>query len=91
MLLPLLENPAAVWPARTLFTHVGRWDKGQPPETGKYANCSVRTPAYHLVCTSKKNQPEWMLFDLRTDYGEQHDIAAQNPQVVAEMNGAFEE
>ena len=31
-----------------------------------------------------------MLFDLHTDYGEQHDIAAQNPQVVAEMNGAFE-
>jgi arylsulfatase len=31
-----------------------------------------------------------MLFDLRTDYGEQHDIAAQNPKIVAEMSAAYE-
>ena len=90
-LVPLLENPRAVWPSRTLFTHVGRWAKDSPPDTGKYVNCSVRTPDYHLVSISKRNKPDWMLFDLRSDPGEQHDIAAQNPQVVGEMQGAYEE
>jgi arylsulfatase A-like enzyme len=90
-LVPLLENPAAVWPSRTLFTHVGRWPKDAPPDTGKYVNCSVRTPDYHLVSISRQNKPEWMLFDLRTDHGEQNDIAAQHPQVVGEMQGAYEE
>ena len=91
-LVPLLENPAIVWASRTLFTHVGRWAKNAPPESGKYANCSVRTTDYHLVSLGKKgNSPAWMLFDLRTDHGEQNDIAAQNPEVVGEMQGAFEE
>jgi len=95
-LTPLLENPAAAWAPRTLFTHLGRWPKDASPETGKYANCSVRTPDYHLVCVGPKradaqpNQPRWMLFDLRSDYGEQNDIAAENPQIVGEMQDAYE-
>ena len=89
-LVPLLENPAAPWPSRTLFTHVGRWEKGQPPETGKYAKCSVRTPEYHLVSAEKGAQPTWMLFDVRTDYGEKDDIAAQHAEIVTEMSGAYE-
>ena len=89
-LVPLLENPAAAWPSRTLFTHVGRWEKGQPPETGKYVKCSVRTPEYHLVSAEKGAQPAWMLFDVRTDYGEKQDIAAQHAEIVAEMSGAYE-
>jgi len=90
-LVPLLENPAAAWPARTLFTHVGRWGKGVSPETGKYVDCSVRTENYQMVSTGrKKDQPAWMLFDLRTDYGEQRDIAAQNPEIVAEMQASYE-
>jgi arylsulfatase len=32
-----------------------------------------------------------MLFDVRADYGEQHDIAAQNPEVVARMQAAYED
>lgn len=91
-LVSSLENPTSVIPSRTLITHVGRWERGSSPETGKYANCSVRTNDYHLVSIGKKgNAPSWMLFDLRTDHGEQNDIAAQNPQVVGEMQGAFEE
>ena len=89
-LVGLLENPAAPWPARTLFTHVGRWAKGAAPQTGKYANCSVRTPDYHLVSTAQRNPPVWLLFDLRNDYGEAHDVAAQHPQVVAEMQASYE-
>jgi arylsulfatase len=89
-LVPLLENPAAAWPARTLFTHVGRWAKDAPPATGKYVNCSVRTPEYHLVSISKENKPDWMLFDLRADYGEKTDLAAQRPEVVAELQRSYE-
>jgi arylsulfatase len=51
---PLLENPAAPWPDRTLFTHVGRWPQGSDPAVGKYANCSVRTPRWHLVSEPQK-------------------------------------
>lgn len=90
-LVPLLENPSAPWASRTLFTHVGRWEKDAPPATEKFANCSVRTVEYHLVCTSRRNQPEWMLFDLRNDPGEQHDIAAAHPEIVGEMAGAYDE
>jgi len=89
-LVPLLENPAAPWPTRTLFTHLGRWDKGKPPESGKYQQCSVRTPDYHLVSTTKGDQPGWMLFDVRTDYGEKQDIAAQHAEIVAGMSAAYE-
>jgi arylsulfatase len=90
-LVPLLENQAVTqWPSRTLFTHVGRWAKDASPETGKYVNCSVRTQDYQLVSFSKKNQREWMLFDLRSDHNEEHDIAAANPKIVTEMQDAYE-
>jgi arylsulfatase A-like enzyme len=29
-LLPLLQDSSAPWPDRTLFTHVGRWEKREP-------------------------------------------------------------
>jgi arylsulfatase len=48
-LAPLLRDAEAAWPDRKLFTHVGRWPKGTPPEEYKYAQCSVRTPRWHLV------------------------------------------
>jgi arylsulfatase A-like enzyme len=89
-LVRLLEKPDVVWPSRYLFTHAGRWNKDASPETGKYANCSVRTPDYHLVCGNHR-EAKWQLFDLRTDYGEEHNIAAENREIVAEMHGAYEE
>lgn len=87
-LLPLLENADAAWPDRTLFTHVGRWALHAAPATGKYSGCSVRTPRWHLVNVGKK--AEWQLFDVKADYGEQANVAEANPQVVAELSGAFE-
>ena len=48
-LVPLLENPAAAWEDRTLFTHVGRWAKDADPQKFKFTNCSVRTERWHLV------------------------------------------
>jgi arylsulfatase len=74
--------------------------KGVDPEVGKYAQTSVRTAQWHLVSTgrgkaSKKAQrvpadfpaatPNWQLFDLSKDYGETTDVAAQHPEVVANL------
>lgn len=50
-LLPLLTAKAGqdiAWPDRTLFTHVGRWNGGDP-EVGRYVQTSVRTARWHLV------------------------------------------
>src|SRR5262249_31689365 len=41
-LAPLLRNHDASWPDRYVFTHVGRWEKGEAASS-KYARCSVRT------------------------------------------------
>jgi hypothetical protein len=48
-LVPLLENPAADWPDREIFTHVGRWPKDADPQKYKFTNCSVRTARWQLV------------------------------------------
>jgi arylsulfatase len=84
-LLPLLQNPAAPWPDdRILFTHLGRWPVGQPPE--KYGACSVRWKNYLLV----RGKKGWALHDLKNDPGEDTDIAAQQPEVVARLDKAFD-
>lgn len=121
-LVPLLENPQAEWPDRQLFTHVGRWPKGQPPADYKFTNCSVRTTRWHLVSApaggnakgkvkanpakAKNNTarakgefgggpapiktPDWQLFDMTSDPGEQTNVAAANPEVVKELTGAYD-
>jgi arylsulfatase len=89
-LLPLLENADAAWPDRTLFTHVGRWEAGADPATGKLANCAVRTPQWHLVMAGPKKTARWQLFDMKADYGEKTDVAEAHPDVVAEMTAAYE-
>jgi arylsulfatase len=90
-LTPLLENPRAAWPDRTLFTHVGRWPKGVKPDLYKYRECSVRTPRWHLVSTNNKtNQKAWQLFDVKADPGEQRNVAAQFPDVVSKLDDEYD-
>lgn len=89
-LVPLLENPAAPWPDRVLFTHLGRWPKGADPETAKYRTCSVRTARWHLVSPNGGREPHWMLFDVRQDYGESADIAAQHSEVVHDLAAQYD-
>lgn len=84
-LLPLLENPRAPWPERTLVTHVGRWPKNADPAPYKFKNCSVREPRWHLVSIDGGAQAAWQLFDLSRDPGEQTDVASANPEVVQRM------
>jgi arylsulfatase A-like enzyme len=91
-LVPLLEAVDARWADRTLFTHVGRWEKGAEPVTGKYMNCSVRSQRWHLVSAPAKpvDKPIWQLFDVSNDYGESRNVAEEHPETVAEMTRAFE-
>jgi arylsulfatase len=83
-LVPLLENPAADWPDRTFFTHVGRWDRGGKPV--KFGKCSVRTPHHALV----REGDAWQLYDMRRDPGQDHDIAADHPDVVAKLSADYD-
>jgi arylsulfatase A-like enzyme len=89
-LLPLLRDPKAGWPDRILFTHVGRWPKGAKPAEHKYAHCSVRTPRWHLVCDARDGLKKWQLFDVTADPGEKTDVAAKHPEVVKELDGAYD-
>lgn len=85
-LLPLLENPQAPWPDRTLFTHVGRWPRGKATES-KYLNCSVRRGRFIMVARGAR---KWELYDLQTDPGEKNDIAAQHPDIVKDLEAAYD-
>jgi arylsulfatase len=93
-LVPWLEKPDAPAEDRTLFTHVGRWEKGKPPESGKYRSCSVRTTRWNLVQGGGGKRGEavnnWMLFDVQADPGEQTDVAATNAEVVGKMSADYE-
>ena len=89
-LVPLLTDANAAWPDRVLFTHLGRWPKGAAPATGKYTTCSVRNPRWHLVSAGKGVEKDWQLYDVKADIGEQTDVAAQNPDLVKQLDAAYE-
>ena len=84
-LVPVLENPSAAWADRYLFTHVGRWEKGQAAAS-KYAKCRVRNTRYSMVNMGKA----WELYDLTVDRGEKSDVAPQHPDVVKEMSAVYD-
>lgn len=48
-LLPLLSDPKAAWDDRELFTHVGRWPKGEDWRRFASRNASIRTQRWQLV------------------------------------------
>jgi len=89
-LVPLLKDANAAWPDRVLFTHLGRWPKGAMPATGKYSVCSVRNPRWHLVSAGKGGEKNWQLFDVKADISETADMAAQQPDVIKELDAAYE-
>jgi arylsulfatase A-like enzyme len=89
-LMPLLKNPQAAWAERSLFTHIGRWPKGSDPKSYKYAQCSVRTARWRLVNDSREGMKHWELYDVKADPGEQTDLAAQHPDVVSDLEAAYD-
>jgi arylsulfatase A-like enzyme len=88
-LVPLLRNADAPWPDRVLFTHLGRWERGQA-EQSKYRNCSVRNTHWHMVCVSKAGDRQWQLFVVKADPGEKNDVAALHPYIVKVLDGAYD-
>lgn len=90
-LTPLLENPAAPWPARTLITHTGRWPKGSPPDTAQYRNCAIRDPRYTLVSVRGGAQPAWELYDVKADPGQTRDIAAERSAEVQRLSAVYDD
>jgi arylsulfatase len=82
-LLPLLKNPTAEWPERTLVHHIGRWTKGKVAEA-KYAGCAIQNPRFTLV-----NNEE--LYDLKADPGEKNNVIAANPEVVTKLRAEYEQ
>ncbi|WP_372895354.1 arylsulfatase [Stieleria sp.] len=83
-LIPLLENPKAPWPDRKLFVHRGRWEKGDDPNNSKFQNCAVRTQRWRFV-----NNEE--LYDISVDPYEAKDVAADHPEVIAELRKAYDQ
>lgn len=55
-LLPLLKNPKAEWPDRTLVHHVGRWGKGNAEQL-KYAKCAIQNSRFTLVNNEGHRHP----------------------------------
>ena len=82
-LVPLLRDPHAPWPDRSLVTHQGRWERGQA-SASRLRNCRVRAGRWSLV--NVKNRPEgWELHDIATDPDETRDVAGENPEVVRRL------
>ena len=82
-LVPLLENPEANWEDRHLFVHKGRWEKGTDPNDSKFASCAVRTTRWRFV-----NNKE--LYDISADPYEKNDVAADHPEVIAELQKHYD-
>jgi arylsulfatase A-like enzyme len=78
-LMPLLRGEGVEWPDRSLYF---QWHRGDEPEL--YRACAARTQRHKLVDGKE-------LYDLESDPGEQRDISAENPDVVAEMRQGYEE
>ena len=90
-LVPLLENPRAPWPDRTLVAHVGRWPLRTSPDAWKFRNCSIRDSRWRLVSIDGGDQPAWQLFDLKADPGEQTNVAAANQPVVQRLAADYDQ
>jgi arylsulfatase A-like enzyme len=77
-LVPLLRDPNATWPDRTLVVDSQRIER---PEKGR-ASC-VMTDRWRLIDGKS-------LFDINADPGQQRDLASQHPQIAGELRSAYD-
>ena len=78
-LMPLLRADRGPWPDRTLFF---QWHRGDEPEL--YRSCAARNQRWKLVDGKE-------LYDLASDPAEAKDVAAEHPDLVAELRRQYEE
>jgi len=77
-LMPLLRNPQAEWPDRTLFF---QWHRGDEPQA--FRACAALNQRWKLVDGKE-------LYDLESDPGETKDVAAEHPEIVARLRKEYE-
>lgn len=80
---PLLKGEKATWPERMLFvdSQADRLKPWQPGVRGQFPQFAALTEQWRLV--------NGELFDIRTDPGQQTDVAARHPEVVAQLLAAY--
>lgn len=90
-LVPLWKRAPGNWPGRTLFFQMHR---GDVPV--RYHNCSVRTQRWKLVHgtgfgTETFTGPlKLELFDMAADPYEMRDVAAEHPDIVADLKRRYD-
>ena len=89
-LLPWLVGQQTEPLERTLFF---QWHRGDVPE--RFRACAARTLRYKLVQPNgsgeqKPFEPEWALYDLQDDPGEQHNIIDSQPRIADQLKAAYE-
>ena len=89
-LMPLLRDDGVKWPERHLFF---QWHRGDVPEMGRAF--AVRGPRYKLVQAAGvqpgKFTPKVELFDMSNDPFEEKDLAAENLDIVSDLQSRYEE
>jgi uncharacterized sulfatase len=75
-LLPLLSDPSATLDRDAIFWHYPHYHHSRP-------SSSMRSGKHKLVHFYDDDRVE--LYDLENDIGESHDLAAENPQLAADL------
>jgi arylsulfatase A-like enzyme len=86
-MVPLLENPNADWPDRTLCFHIGRWSDKVGPDDSKYdtkTGFAVRNARYRWV-----NGEE--LYDVLADRGENKNLLEEHPDIGSRLKIAYDQ
>ncbi len=90
-LLPLLRDPEARWPDRYLAT---QWHRGDRP--ARYHHFMIRDARWKLLHNSNlrldhlTGPPRLELYDLLADPGESHNLAGEQPAIVARLKSAYD-
>ena len=97
-LVPALEGKKLDWSDRTFVVHSGRWPLGEVDQN-KYNNVAIRQGDWSMVNENgrpkkgakEKNEPQWSLYNLKDDFGETKNVAAQHPDVVKQLSSTYDQ